>query len=500
MALLQQLDDPDPQLQNMAILACARQQVAGWQGRFAQSLKTAAKANRGLLLTCLAGSAPTDELLDRIISSVQTLPDEAARSALVALVNMAWEPNTPCRQRALQTLREYFKNETIRPSLWGYCREPAFRAIVRNARPEDLPWLWQELGKCREHKSSMIASTILQAITRLAPLDGREEFLRELSAVRTGQELGPIAEAIGQAFAGSGDTEVRQLLDQAGRRLSAQHPGARCSLQMIADALINIGGPGTETAAIELSQTLRPCERMHVYWKAKGWTLASAGRGVVASRLLDERAYAAALSELEKPPKLATAPSALSEFLAPPAWTAGPTPTDLIDVLAAAGLVVRFNPEVAQKPVRHDWLLLEFAAHSQGLFQPASVSQQRLPGDPAANQALYQLRYVLHSRVYTVRLRDLGSIRDFGGRWFDLERLIPAINRSLEDAGRAERFMPLHAPDHLPYSQHARFILGSPASLRVLANDLKLPLDDRADRSMKDAWHWQRSLPDPSRF
>jgi len=108
---------------------------------------------------------------------------------------------------------------------------------------------------------------------------------------------------------------------------------------------------------------------------------------------------------------------------------------DAHEFLIASKMVAFFDVETDELPVRHDKLILELALISGGLFAPTCCREVFIKEtgkkDPFTQP--YQVEFIHGDRLYRFVARNFGD-------WYDLERVLIACNKALEDAGVPQRF------------------------------------------------------------
>jgi hypothetical protein len=186
---------------------------------------------------------------------------------------------------------------------------------------------------------------------------------------------------------------------------------------------------------------------------------------IVGAGLLDEPAYRQALEKLE-------------------VKADGDQDGDgsLLGVLWEANVFLAFDAETGMLPCRHDRLLRDFAKSSRGVFVPEAVCQRWHQRSAEDFEADYTLQFIYDSRLYRVRLRNQGD-------WYDVERLVRAVNRALQDAGHAERFHALAVG-----GQVAQFVFATPEAIKKLASELYLPVDEDLERAMREGKEFERRV------
>jgi hypothetical protein len=121
----------------------------------------------------------------------------------------------------------------------------------------------------------------------------------------------------------------------------------------------------------------------------------------------------------------------------------------VLETLSEIGTVTHFDTETGVLPVGHDRLIESFAENSAGVFRPEAASEiwhgdesdAGLQNDlePLATGADsgYTVAFIHGGRLYRFACRDFGD-------WYDVESVVAAINRALDDEGAAERFIALY--------------------------------------------------------
>jgi hypothetical protein len=147
-----------------------------------------------------------------------------------------------------------------------------------------------------------------------------------------------------------------------------------------------------------------------------------------------------------------------------------------------ADVFLAFDVETGMLPCRHDQLLRDFANSSRGTFTPEAVSQQWHQQNPEDFEADYTPQFVFDGRLYRVRIRNQGD-------WYDVERLVLAINRALQDAGNPEQFYALAVG-----GQVAQFVFATSEAAETLSTKLHLPVDEDLDRAMREGKEFEERV------
>jgi len=246
--------------------------------------------------------------------------------------------------------------------------------------------------------------------------DGPERKQRILKGLARPEEFRSALEAIEEFYAKTGDTDVVDaLVRETRKRRDSQ------DLRLLARVLITVGGRRVPSEVRAISRRLSEAEGKSLLMaleRVSPLELATqlAANGIVAGERVQELVA------------IATAQSAQysSEGVE--------SQVGLFELLSAAGLLVGFDVETGEVPVRHDRLLADFAKASNGAFQPEACYEKMLRKHPEDWEAPYRVQFIHADRLYRINVRNLGD-------WYDVERIVLACNRALSDAGERRRFM-----------------------------------------------------------
>ncbi len=112
-------------------------------------------------------------------------------------------------------------------------------------------------------------------------------------------------------------------------------------------------------------------------------------------------------------------------------------------------------------PVNYVSLIEDLMKLGGDVFQVEAVSQNN-----------DQVQFVYRDRVYCFTVRDLGD-------WYDVEAVIPGLNRALADTGRQERFLLLYSG-----GQFCSLTFASELAFQEVACELHLPLESNYRAAM----------------
>jgi hypothetical protein len=354
-------------------------------------------------------------------------------------------------ERAAEVLRAQRKSATWN-TVDQYLRQQITEALIEVSAAEDIPWLNSLLAS---DTRDYLKCRVMLALDRLDGGQGK----RLPGALKDPELRSYAAQALGEQ---AKDTEDDRVVEQL--KLAAAGEDRPAVLAAIAGALLDVGGDEAQSAATGLVDRLEPGARTTILWRANGWNAVSVMDQVVGAGLLDELAYRQALEGLKVE---ANDPGDDASLMA---------------VLWEADIFLAFDVETGMLPCRHDQLLRDFANSSRGIFTPEAVSQQWHQQNPEDFEADYTLQFVFDGRLYRVRIRNQGD-------WYDVERLVLAINRALQDAGHAERFYALAVG-----GQVAQFVFATPEAAETLSTKLHLPIDEELDRAMREGKEFEERV------
>jgi hypothetical protein len=263
----------------------------------------------------------------------------------------------------------------------------------------------------------------------------------------------------GAAFAGSGNSRIVSMLVTATAGADAE------TVLRTGNVLLEIGGDEARTQAAALVSRMEPTQAEHF-------------QSGLHTPAIEELAAAIAGAGVMSAAALQRAQTALQ---APPDDKEAPRP-GLFEFLLAGGCGLMFDAESGELPCRHDRLLQDFAAASDGAFRPEAVHQEWLQQDEDDFEREYLLKFVHQGSLYTGRMRNYGD-------WYDVERVLEIVNRALSDAGVAQRFVAVGTGD-----QTAAFVCADPAKFRPLAGKFHLPLSDNPAAAMQTGQEFEGRL------
>lgn len=106
----------------------------------------------------------------------------------------------------------------------------------------------------------------------------------------------------------------------------------------------------------------------------------------------------------------------------------------LFTLLETAGTIIAINLETPETPpAHHDRLLLELAKLDGSWFKPESCHEILNNKDAQEIDPPYQVQFIHGGKLYRFNAENRGG-------WYDLESVIQAANKALEDAKSASRF------------------------------------------------------------
>lgn len=456
-ALLSQLEDRHPQILKSAIQCCGILNVPG----FHRALLKLAEGDRvppeeqDRLLYWLSKGDVTDGVFELAVRATEASPSDAP-AGLPIFENVAKAEAHPLKRRAIEELRKAlarWKDDGRQG--FNATRLGLLEALSQGAEAEDLPWI-KELAT---NEKRLYASDPLLAWIRLSPKTGRDIVMqwitspsRRLTAVQAARD----------GLAGSQDGELVTQLRKNISRLS------RKELVLVCEAIQAIGGERAKPALDTLVGGLDLEDVPRFQPPPAGGDPAADGKGTGGSGL-DRVARAVREAGILNQEEI---DRGLKEF--DPEELANDAPvSQFIGLLMGAKRLAGFDAESDVLPCRHDRLLMEIAAASGGRFTPTAAREEWHRKSEEDFEADYTLQFVHGGRVYRGRLRNFGD-------WYDVERLTQMINRALEEAGSADRFMGVASND-----QFASRFFAPPDAAAQLARTLSFELESDPAAAMK---------------
>jgi len=136
-------------------------------------------------------------------------------------------------------------------------------------------------------------------------------------------------------------------------------------------------------------------------------------------------------------------------------------------------LLISFDSETDELPVRHDLLILKMAAISQDSLSPGGASQKWLQKDKKDTEAGYLVEFSSGTKLIRFEAENLGD-------WYDLPVVQAALNRALEEKKAPGRYLLLDYADQVAY-----FVFGPPAAWQKIQAQYFLPLNNEAGKPME---------------
>ena len=353
--------------------------------------------------------------------------------------------------RARQALADLL----ARPLQWEAEPQSALATLARTGSPEARPALQRWLT------GSKNSTTRGLALAGLARTEGEGAVPFLLGHIEDPGLRAIVAGEVAARKQGSSALALARRLK--GSLVAADSPA---TVTAVARALHDIAGPDAASLTADLLPRVPASVRMELTWAARGWTVDDAVARAQAIGLLDSADLDAARRQARED-----------------ADGEDPEPASvLFRVFDAAGIHLAFDVEADEVPVGYDRLLGEFAAQSRGRFRPEGVQEEWGGEGSDDGRGDYTVSFVHDGRLYRFAARDQGD-------WFDVEPVVVAIHRALQDAGRSERFHILDSD-----GQVARFLFGDPATIRRFATEIALPIGEDPDAARRLGQEFERQV------
>lgn len=433
--LLPLLDHPDSVVVSRLAAILATQGEAFWWEAVKRRMSDRKYPNKGVLVN-LVRSASSPETVDLVrLAMRHRAPAESLDPFLYGLKHMAEEgDDTGRRHRAEEAL---FAAVEEAPADSG----SAFFFLFQRNPERTLPLAEKYLLRVMEQgalEKEFPASYVLREWGRRSGMDRRDL----LQSWASHPQLGRYAlEAWTELEAGSeNDALVERWLELA----------ARTKNPYVYHQVAAVGGEKAKEAALRLLKQsgASPEREIGLWWVLNDVTLEKACEISVRDGLL------AAMPS----PETMRAARIESDPL-------GSRFHHWISVMVREGRAAHFDSETGTFPNRHDELILkELREAGGGLFQPVrAIEVWRREGE------YYDIAFEHRGKWYRFSAENLGD-------WYDVDAVMDAANRALEDAGVRERFHSI-----VTGGQDALLVLAAPESLEKAARELSLPTEDNAE-------------------
>lgn len=433
-----------------AVRTCGSLAFPAVKPAFWAALPVADGLRKAEILFWLAELQPDRESLRACTAGLEQLKDRAHDRCLEALDRLLTSPDPALARDAA----ELIAGELLR-----------FIAAGR-VGPLDFPQsiCADVLAKGNGPQARALAKTILArskdgylrdcayvATRRWEGTTARSRIVQDLARPKEFQHA---LQACTVLYAGTGDSVVvRALLSQAKR---CKNPELVLS---IAQSLMAVGGSQVAADLSAIAEDLPEKQR-----KALLMALDEASPAELARRLAE-----AGIIATDDPQRFVAEIAARNKAYG----VDFENDAGLCDLLTAAGILLGFDTETSEIPVRHDKLLMDLAKASGGSFRPEACYEKMLQKNSEDWDAPYSVQFIQGGRLYRFTARNFGD-------WYDVERVILVCNRALADAGSAKRFLQISEG-----GQVALFVCLTPEQAVVLAEQFHVQFEEALDAPMR---------------
>ncbi|MBL9083435.1 MAG: hypothetical protein JNK76_16585 [Planctomycetales bacterium] len=453
--LLAKIDDPDLDVVRRAVETCGNLELPGSTERILQNLDRMALKDQQRALVWLAKSTTNLLIFERGMAILAKGSIESDYTLVSFLKPYAMSDDTEVRRRARDELRR-FLNDNPDDGQTGYSstRLTPLELLAQSARSEDA----EMLREIVRQEKGLYKQPALEALFRLKVPDAKTQLL---NCIENEDGRRAAIYAIERALKNHHDAEISAALVKAATTAEGRE------LADISRALWALGDSRSRAAVMSWKGRLEPEIVATFQAQAENPSVEEICR----------RAQAAGVITVAQASKVQRtyADSAPSDDC--DAQTAA-----LEGVLGCAELMVMFDAETGMFPNRHDELLADFAAASDGEFVPEAASETALQEHDEDFDCEYLLRFIAGGRLYTGRLRSFGD-------WYDVERTVEMINRAVADSGAVRRFVGVATG-----GQIAAFVFADPEKLIPLAAELHMPLLDDVNDAMEKGQAFERQV------
>ena len=446
-ALFDQMNSTDPGVVKAAVQTCGSLDLPGVYEQLKALCSKPDVPDRGRILYWLSNGPLTPDLLDEAIKAIGGPSEAVGEDAL--LEAFARQQDDPAlRRRARDGLKqrlEVWPDDGTRGYQGG--RLEICQVLGETSDASDVEWLKTVVTRERGY----YLHPLLLALVKLEGGDrGRDRVIALLSDPQNWSDGIVVA---GEVYAATADQAIVKALSTLADAKQDRE------LVQVCEALVSIGGDQARQQVEKVLPRFAEPTRLQFQSKLSGPPLAELVKRAVDLGIIDGDTTQRALTKV----------------------SADQQP-NFITVLTECGALLAFDAETGQLPCRHDQLLEEFAAHSRGQFRPEAATEEWLRQHDEVYEAEYVLRFVSQDRAYQVTLRNFGD-------WYDVERIVLAVNRALSDAGNSARFNLISADD-----QVATLIFADPAKLKPLAASAGLHLSTDLNNARESGVEFERRV------
>ncbi len=441
----------DEELGQGAVNTCGHLRPPGITEALWQALPRSVGDTRSEVLFWLARLDPGRKSLDACAAALPAQQDTARSRCLTAITMFFLHGETEFAQEAAELVAtELLRQISVGDT--GILRFPQYQCVevLRHGNGPQVRKLAEAVGQSSEDRflrlNAYLARRRWEGAARkgavLAGLESPEQFDFALAAIT-------------RFYGRTGDEAIADALIRASR----ERPGVRDQVEL-GRALLAVGGDrfAAEVRAIAGRVPAREGSKLLMQLERKP--------PLEIAKQLAEAGFLAA----ERIPEIIAAATKRAEESA---TEDGAQPVGVLELLDAAGLVLSFDVEADEIPVRHDRLIADFAEVSRGAFRPEACSETMLPENAEDSEAPYRVQFIHGVRLHRIQVRNFGD-------WFDVERVVRACNRALADAGERRRFIPLPSD-----GQWASFVCFTPEQVAFLRDSFHVSFDDALDAAIR---------------
>ena len=433
-SVMEALTSQDPGTRDAAADVCATLELQEAVPRLRDLLRSDRVKDKGEILDALTQLAPDEELCRLTAKELSRPEEQVPYQACYALYRMSQHPDGAVSRCAVRAFADL-----VARRLPSGC-ELAATVLAERGTADELPVLRSLLEKPEADEA-----LLLGGLARLGDADSRARLIQLL-----GDPAARHRALAGARIAASG-SEGQEIVE----RLASGIPETGSVPHGLMQTLLAIGGPAAEARARALAPGLHHEDRVELLWHLDRRTA-----GAAAERFRQ-------LGIIPEVPNLDTARRLAS-------WLDDPDERRVFSsVLDLAGVAHSFDTETGAIPCRHDLLILDLAAASGGVFEPDTVLERWEPKDEDDSDTPYGIELVFRDRLYRFEAENLGD-------WYDLNAVLDGMNRALEEAALAHRYVPLHTGD-----QTATILFGDPQALQKAASEGWIVLSMDADASRR---------------
>lgn len=299
------------------------------------------------------------------------------------------------------------------------------------------------------------------AYTAFRRWEGKEALVRLVKDLDRPGEFQFALDAISNLYTGSENADLVAALSQS----ALNHTDVE-TLVNFARTLIAVGGDNARAPAGEIAERLPEKEKKDLFAELNPCSAYTISQDLVECGILkgiDPGDFVESCKETY-----------------PEDYPAGSkNEPDLLGLLNHAGILLWFDVETGEIPVRHDRLILDFSGITRGAFQPEACHERMLQQNPDDYEASYEVQFISTGKLYRFIAMNFDD-------WYDLKRVIFACRKAVADSGEKRTFYQVATGD-----QTAIILFLLPEQAKLLTEKYFLTYEDDPESPMRQGKEYE---------